>query len=329
MYLDEFYPLSCPSIRDLQKGYLYWFRHIFLSCSVLLTSFKHYITTLEYSRAEAMSPSANYGTANQTESQNGHLGGESETEPLLSKGSQSFRQKFSSHLTKPVSKSWADLILLACYTITGLLDSSAVFIWGSFVSMQTGNTVYLGLGLVEPDSSNRWKRALISIGSFCLGSLCFGLFHRSLGGRKRWVVLASFTMQLSLIIAAALMVTLGSTKGPGMHWHVVVPLALLAFQSSGQAVASRVFQYNGLPSVVLTSTYCDLFSDPKLFTGLKDNPERNRRVAAPILLLAGACCGGLFAKSPIGLAGALWTAAGLKACVVCAWFVWKGEEDDE
>jgi len=277
-----------------------------------------------------MSQSANYGTADEAEIQNGHRHPPSETVPLLGKNPQSYRQQLSSHLTKNVSKSWADLILLTCYIITGLLDSSAVFIWKSFVSMQTGNTVYLGLGLVEPDSSDRWVKSLISIGSFCLGSLCFSTFHRSLGGRKRWVVLASFSMQMFLIIAAAIMVTLGSTDEGGLDSHVVIPLALLAFQSSGQAVASRVFQYNGLPSVVLTSTYCDLFSDPKLFTaGLKENPERNRRIAAPLLLLTGACCGGLFAKSPIGLAGALWTAAGLKAGVIAAWMIWKGHEDEE
>ena len=37
-----------------------------------------------------------------------------------------------------VNRNWADVVLILCYTITGLLDSSAVFIWGSFVSMQTG-----------------------------------------------------------------------------------------------------------------------------------------------------------------------------------------------
>lgn len=42
------------------------------------------------------------------------------------------------HFTADISKSWADIALLGCYIITGLLDSSSVFIWGSFVSMQTG-----------------------------------------------------------------------------------------------------------------------------------------------------------------------------------------------
>lgn len=46
--------------------------------------------------------------------------------------------KLKTHFGAHVSKNWADAVLLFCYVITGLLDSSAVFIWGSFVSMQTG-----------------------------------------------------------------------------------------------------------------------------------------------------------------------------------------------
>lgn len=128
------------------------------------------------------------------------------------------------------------------------------------------------------------------------------------------------------------MVTLGpetGKDGPVTEW-VAIPLALIAFQSSGQAVASRALQYNGLTSVVLTSNYCDLFSDPKLFTaGITENVERNRRTAAPILLLIGAICGGVFAHSPVGLAGALWSAVILKAMVIFAWLVWAPEPETD
>lgn len=107
----------------------------------------------------------------------------------------------------------------------------------------------------------------------------------------------------------------------------MVPLASVAFQSSGQAVTSRALGYNGLTSVVLTSVYCDCFSDPNLFA--LNNVERNRRVAAPLFLLLGACFGGLYAHSSIGLPGALWTAVGLKIVTVIAWIFWKSDDANE
>ncbi|KAF1961090.1 hypothetical protein CC80DRAFT_463745 [Byssothecium circinans] len=253
-----------------------------------------------------------------------------EETPLLSRPlgiSDSSRPwtRLKKHMNANVSKNWADLVLLWCYIITGLLDSSAVFIWGSFVSMQTGNTVYLGLGLIAPNEGIRWVKALTSITFFCLGSFFFSRFHRYLTPGKRWVLLASYTLQLACIVAAALIVTLGTESTNGLHWQVLVPLAAVAFQSSGQAVTSRVLKYNGLTSVVLTSNYCDLFSDPKILSA--SNAERNRRVAAPVLLLLGAMGGGLFAHSSVGLAGALWTAAAFKTFAVVAWLLWKSEQE--
>lgn len=54
------------------------------------------------------------------------------------------------HHNANVSKHWADLVLLFCYVITGLLDSSAVSIWGSFVSMQTGvSSVFLRISQTD------------------------------------------------------------------------------------------------------------------------------------------------------------------------------------
>jgi hypothetical protein len=57
--------------------------------------------------------------------------------------------------------------------------------------------------------------------------------------------------------------------------------------------------------------------------------ERNRRIAAPLLLLLGACFGGLWAHTSVGLAAALWTAVVLKAMAVIAWVFWKSETEDE
>jgi hypothetical protein len=78
-----------------------------------------------------------------------------EETPLLGRAGKSSdgtrSARLRRHMTVNVSKRWADIVLLFCYIITGLLDSSAVFIWGSFVSMQTGglsNDVFAWLGLI-------------------------------------------------------------------------------------------------------------------------------------------------------------------------------------
>jgi hypothetical protein len=133
-----------------------------------------------------------------------------------------------------------------------------------------------------------------------------------------------------LITLAALMVTLGpaTSKETPFNLFIGAPIALIAFQAAGQAVTSRVLQYNGLTSVVLTSIYCDLFSDPGLVAGLRANPERNRRAAAPVLLLLGAVVGGVWAHSSVGLAGALWTAVALKTLVVGAWMLWAADSKE-
>ncbi|KAK4103013.1 hypothetical protein N658DRAFT_446728 [Parathielavia hyrcaniae] len=234
------------------------------------------------------------------------------------------------HLMADVSRDRSDLVLLFCYLITGLLDSASISVWGSFVSMQTGNTVYFGLGLASPADSTRWIRSGVSLAFFCLGSLTFSRLHgvpRS--PTRRWVLCASFLVQLALTATAAGLVT--ATGPPAARdetgWQVLMPIALVAFQSAGQAVLSRALQFKTLTSVVLTSIYCDLFSDCDLLA--LRNAERDRRTAAPLLLLMGAFVGGRFANSSLGVADALWTASVMKAAVVFVWLVWPAGRDSE
>lgn len=55
------------------------------------------------------------------------------------------------HLTADVNRDWADLVLVLCYLVTGLLDSASISVWASFVSMQTGEfalTYYLSASSV-------------------------------------------------------------------------------------------------------------------------------------------------------------------------------------
>lgn len=72
--------------------------------------------------------------------------GADEEQPLLNGtvglalNSKSLASRIRKASKVEVKRDWADVVLIFCYTITGLLDSSSISIWGSFVSMQTGKT---------------------------------------------------------------------------------------------------------------------------------------------------------------------------------------------
>ena len=86
-----------------------------------------------------MAPS--YGTVSgDSPTQNGSTNvADEERAPLLGKHEDGgIGKRFREHMTANVSTAWGDIALLGSYIITGLLDSCSVFIWGSFLSMQTG-----------------------------------------------------------------------------------------------------------------------------------------------------------------------------------------------
>ncbi|OAA54152.1 hypothetical protein SPI_09086 [Niveomyces insectorum RCEF 264] len=230
-----------------------------------------------------------------------------EEQSLLVK--QAPKQSWREHLTADVHRHRADMVLLLCYLITGLLDR---------------NTVYIGLGFAAPNESKRWLKSGVSLASFCVGSFFFSCFHRFCSPRRRWVLCASFLLQMVLVLAAATILTVTPTSSDELAWTVLVPISLVAFQSCGQAVASRALQYDVLNSVVLTGIYADIFSDAELFAVRK--VKRNRHVSAPVLLLFGAVMGGLLAHSVIGTAGVLWIAAALKLVVVFCWLLWPAAD---
>lgn len=185
--------------------------------------------------------------------------------------------------------------------------------------------MYIGLGLAHPEESTRWIKSGVSLISFCAGSFLFSRFHRFFSPKRRWVLCASFAFQVFCTASAAAIITATGqpTDKEEIGWHVLVPIAMVAFQSCGQAVTSRALKYNALTSVVLTSIYCDLFSDAELFA--LRNAERNRRVGAPLFLLLGALLGGRVSHTSLGVAGSLWIASVLKAIVVVVWFIWPAE----
>ncbi|KAI1323007.1 DUF1275 domain protein [Xylariaceae sp. FL0255] len=233
-------------------------------------------------------------------------------------------KKFSRSLTKDalddgIARPWIPL-LVACFA-TGFTDGTVFRAYSTFVSMQTGNTVFIALGASDQNTiPYAWVRSILSISSFIVGC---GTFSRALpllvSGRQRPSAVLSFLVQTILVIIAAALTQGGLIKAQttaensATDFTDLAPITLLSFQAAGQIVNSRVLGVSEVPSVVVTTLLCDLVSDPKLLAPLGENPKRNKRATAFTLILLGAIVGGFVYKTTGGVQYSLWVVGGLKA----------------
>jgi uncharacterized membrane protein YoaK (UPF0700 family) len=238
----------------------------------------------------------------------------------------------------------------------------------------TGNAIFSALGIGgQPTASHQqqYYKSLVSIGSFCLGTLFFSALHRtptSLSApptsRRRWILSLSFLLQSLLILIPALLVSLnlvsdlpfisgvfssGSdveqynspTIRENMNYLDLCPIALLAFQSAGQVTLSRTLGLIELPTIVLSTLFhdftADLYGIRKSWQQsngwidfvLNKQRRQEKRFLSIVALFVGGIVGGEMYKSRLGMAGALWLAAGLKLGVAAVWLVWKKDRSEE
>ncbi|KAH7025782.1 uncharacterized protein B0I36DRAFT_329124 [Microdochium trichocladiopsis] len=245
---------------------------------------------------------------------------------------------FLSTLSHEIDKAYADIPVCICSFVSGLCDSVVFSAAAVFVSMQTGNTVFLALGAayLPTHVPFMWLRALSSIGAFLLGAFTFGQLRRFKPTCKLTLSLNFLAQSLMIFAAAALAQSGAVPELADLHLAeemavngeidllVLVPIVLLAFQFGGQIVSSRQLGFNEVPTNVLTSVYCDLMSDPLLFSGLHENPKRNRRASAVVLMFVGAVMGGWLGRAAgtTGMAAALWIGGGVKFVIAVSWLCW-------
>lgn len=242
-------------------------------------------------------------------------------------------------LRDEIDRQYASIPVCICSFVSGLCDSVAFNASTVFVSMQTGNTIFLALGTASLPLSvpTMWLRALCSIAAFIIGVFCFSLFRHVRPTSKATLAINFFVQSLFIFAAAALAESGYASAAKDLQhaeslehqgtieFEVLVPIVLLAFQFGGQIVSSRQLGYNEVPTNVLTSLYCDLFSDPNIFAPWSENPKRNRRAFAAILMFAGGVVGSWLGRSNAGLSAALWLGGAVKLTISLAWLGWKSK----
>ncbi|KAF9892803.1 hypothetical protein FE257_000392 [Aspergillus nanangensis] len=233
------------------------------------------------------------------------------------------RATLSRHFRQNIDTRHTDILLIICGFVSGLVDGLSFNAWGSFASMQTGNTVFIALGASNQPTypAYLWAKSLIALLVFLTSTVVFISSARALGPRRRSTLTLSFATQTACLLVAAILVELElvspkpeDPRAP-IEWMQVLPISLLAFQAGGQIVASRVLAFDEIPTVVLTTLLCDLLVDPRVMA--RGNEKRNRRVGAFLALFLGAMTAGGLSKVTV-MAASLWLAMGLKAGIVVA-----------
>lgn len=203
--------------------------------------------------------------------------------------------------------------------------------------MQTGNTIFLGLGPSTSETTSKpygWAKSLTSIVCFCLGCFCFSRLALYSGPLRRVTLVASFALQAVMVFVVAAVIQTGvvngalDTLGTEIMWKDEIPISLLSFQAAGQIIGSRALGVSEIPSVVLTSMLCDIASDPNLAAPLTKNAKRNRRALAFTCILVGAIVGGYIGKATKRMQIDLWIAGGLKVLITVAWLFWPEQKEE-
>lgn len=271
----------------------------------------------------------------------------------------------TTYFYQEIETSWTVVMLIACYGVSGMLDAVTFGVWGVFVAMQTGNTVFLALRVSSPLETQHplnYTKSLVSIGSYCLGALMFNCLHRSptkisdsSAPLHRWTLTSSFLIQSALLLAAASLAqadvisttskecgsfSSGTTLNPGDRFLDLVPIALLALESAGQVCLSRVLLVNELPTIVVSTLFHDLVAELLSITRcwkesstrwefVVSQKKQIRRLACILALFTGAVIGGFLFRSRGRLAAALWLAAGIKIVISITWCLWRRKPGQE
>ncbi|KAJ5110809.1 hypothetical protein N7532_001344 [Penicillium argentinense] len=187
----------------------------------------------------------------------------------------------------------SELLLLSFST--GIQDAAAWPDYMCFASNQTGNTLFLAIGIAGlTHDAYSFPNIGVSLANFVAGGLVMGQLGNYFGVRRRsWLLMSNF-IQTALVFLALIFMYIWPIQRDGpASWAVI---ACLAFSSGAQVAMSRSLKITEITTAMATAAFIDLVIDPSLVK--VKNRLRNRRFMFLVMLTAG-CFVGAFAQREV------------------------------
>jgi len=245
------------------------------------------------------------------------------------------------YLMADVDSSQTTAPLAAYCFMTGYIDVvsfSAIFVWCGF---QTGNFAQLALALARlfqgaPGFRDQTfhkadQQALCSLIAFNAGSF-IGRIGDRIGAHKRiWLIAGTFLQALFTMAAALTFWKSGqgsiSNARDDPAWTNALTFVGLAFISASlgvQGILGKRLNTQFGTTIVLTTVWVELMTDPGLFKLRKRVISRDHRVIAAVSLFVGAFVGRAI-LGQIGTAGTLGVAVGFRMFITLSWIFVPGK----
>ena len=187
--------------------------------------------------------------------------------------------------------------LLALTFVTGILDAVSFLALGQvFAAMQTGNVIFLGLGIGDAPGAPLLA-PLIALAAFLAGGLGAALLARPVSPGVAGLRFA-LTAEVGLLAAAALLAALVEVEPKQASAYVLI--ALLSLAMGLRNTIARQLGDPNLATTVLNLTLTAFVSHTP--TGFASQAEFAVRGAAIAAILAGAVSGALLLQGSLELA---------------------------
>src|SRR5204863_7605201 len=192
------------------------------------------------------------------------------------------------------------IALLALTFVTGIVDAVSFLGLGHvFTANMTGNVVLLGFA-VAGASELSVSRSSLSLVGFLAGAVFGGRLARVMINttRRRWIFMAGALEAVLLLVAAVVSSGLESNEQiPSRRIYAVIVLTAVAMGLRTATV--RQLAVLDMTTTVLTQTLAAFAAESTLAGGT--NPRLGRRVAAVLLMFAGAAMGMLLLRHGLAL----------------------------